>query len=372
MSASLFACRFGAASPSSSTRGLARTSVLHDTCTSASISARLLHLSAPSPLSLTSTSNARKLLLQAQLRTRQNLVFSRLRSFYTAPAGTRHPHPTHSQRHPRWINTRRGEDDSEEAHKDENEHEEAAAESESDIDCAQEAEEQISVKPEDSREGGGKGASSSSASPPEGPSAPPGGGGSSSHAPPPSNSGSSNSSGSSTQISRQSVPESYPQVLALPIARRPLFPGFYKAVVVRNPGVVRAIKDMMSRGQPYLGAFLLKDDTTDSDVITDKDAVHPVGVFAQITSVFAATGPGEKEGDGLTAVLYPHRRIRLTELVKAGAGNPSTGSVVNVDEGLDGMPLPPVAPTSNEGEPPSEVSRQSQGVSFHCSYSKAR
>jgi ATP-dependent Lon protease len=147
--------------------------------------------------------------------------------------------------------------------------------------------------------------SSSSSSPPPEDSAPP---------PPssPSNPGS---------IAKQSVPENYPQVLALPIARRPLFPGFYKAVVVKNPDVVAAIKDMMKRGQPYIGAFLLKDENTDSDVITDANAVYPVGVFAQITSVFSAgtsTKEGEEKEEALTAVLYPHRRIRMTELVKAG------------------------------------------------------
>ena len=137
--------------------------------------------------------------------------------------------------------------------------------------------------------------------------------------PPPSQPGSGSGS-----IAKQSVPEIYPQMLALPIARRPLFPGFYKAVVVRNPAVVAAIKEMMKRGQPYLGAFLLKDENTDSDVITDVNSVHPVGVFAQITSVFAAAGrsadggPNGEIEEGLTAVLYPHRRIKITELVKAG------------------------------------------------------
>ncbi|KAJ7592405.1 ATP-dependent protease La [Mycena floridula] len=117
-------------------------------------------------------------------------------------------------------------------------------------------------------------------------------------------------------IAKQSVPEIYPHLLALPIARRPLFPGFYKAVVIRNPGVVAAIKDMMKRGQPYIGAFLLKDENSDSDVITDFNMVHPVGVFAQITSVFSPTG--ENPDEGLTAVLYPYRRIRMTELLKSG------------------------------------------------------
>jgi ATP-dependent Lon protease len=156
-----------------------------------------------------------------------------------------------------------------------------------------------------------------------GSSAPPsssdGGDNADSNAPPPSDSPpSSPPKSSQASIAKRSVPEVYPQVLALPIARRPLFPGFYKAVVIRNPSVVAAIKEMMKRGQPYLGAFLLKDENTDSDVITDIDSVHSVGVFAQITSVFAATGSDDKE-EGLTAVLYPHRRIKITELIKNGS-----------------------------------------------------
>ncbi|KAH8101026.1 ATP-dependent protease La [Cristinia sonorae] len=152
-----------------------------------------------------------------------------------------------------------------------------------------------------------------------------------------------------TSISKQSVPEIYPEVLALPIARRPLFPGFYKAVVVRNPAVVAAIKEMMRRGQPYLGAFLLKDEHADSDVITDINSVHPVGVFAQITSVFAAnTGPGsDSKEEGLTAVLYPHRRIRITDLVKAGDASSAS---VKVE--------PDVPAKEPESVPPKEQSEQ--------------
>ncbi|KAI0749635.1 ATP-dependent protease La [Daedaleopsis nitida] len=148
-----------------------------------------------------------------------------------------------------------------------------------------------------------------------------------------------------TSISKQSVPESYPQVLALPIARRPLFPGFYKAVVIRNPSVVAAIKEMMRRGQPYLGAFLLKDENADSDIITDANSVHPVGVFAQITSVFTAQGSKEDDKEeGLTAVLYPHRRIRLTELVKDGGiakVEPVVESTMENAETEGQLPTPP-------------------------------
>ena len=37
----------------------------------------------------------------------------------------------------------------------------------------------------------------------------------------------------------------------------------------------------------------------DSDVITDVQSVHPVGVFAQITSIFSATSGNGVEGSGV-------------------------------------------------------------------------
>ncbi|KEF58932.1 lon protease like, mitochondrial [Exophiala aquamarina CBS 119918] len=133
-------------------------------------------------------------------------------------------------------------------------------------------------------------------------------------------SGSGQSSGSSegtkrgrrtTQISKPTVPETYPQVMAIPIAKRPLFPGFYKAITIRDSNVVAAIQEMMKRGQPYVGAFLFKDEAADKDVIDKPDDVHDVGVFAQITSAFPVHG----DEHSLTAVLYPHRRIKMSSLL---------------------------------------------------------
>ncbi|KAK4058298.1 ATP-dependent Lon protease pim1 [Microbotryomycetes sp. JL221] len=134
---------------------------------------------------------------------------------------------------------------------------------------------------------------------------------------PGSSSSSSSSSGNNKSVSKRSVPEVYPQLLALPITRRPLFPGFYKAVVIRNTAVIAAIREAIDRGQPYIGAFLLKDENADSDIITDPESVHSVGVFAQITSTFPApsTDKDKNEEPGLTAVLYPHRRIKINELL---------------------------------------------------------
>ena len=77
---------------------------------------------------------------------------------------------------------------------------------------------------------------------------------------------SSGKGGNGSSIATRSVPDVYPQVMALPITRRPLFPGFYKAVVIRDQQVIKAIKESIKRGQPYIGAFLLKDENADSDV----------------------------------------------------------------------------------------------------------
>ncbi|KAL1969821.1 hypothetical protein VTN77DRAFT_7330 [Rasamsonia byssochlamydoides] len=112
-------------------------------------------------------------------------------------------------------------------------------------------------------------------------------------------------------LQKPSVPDVYPQVMAIPIAKRPLFPGFYKAITIRDPNVAVAIQESMKRGQPYVGAFLFKDEDADGDVIESLDEVYNVGVFAQITAAYPLRGPET----GVTAVLYPHRRIKITSLL---------------------------------------------------------
>ncbi|KAK5628367.1 hypothetical protein RRF57_004082 [Xylaria bambusicola] len=112
-------------------------------------------------------------------------------------------------------------------------------------------------------------------------------------------------------LQKPEIPEIYPQVMAIPIAKRPLFPGFYKAITIKDPNVSHAIQEMMKRGQPYIGAFLFKDENADEDVIRDPADVYETGVFAQITSAFPLTG----EKSGLTAILYPHRRIKMSSLI---------------------------------------------------------
>ncbi|TFK31739.1 hypothetical protein BDQ12DRAFT_729301 [Crucibulum laeve] len=75
-------------------------------------------------------------------------------------------------------------------------------------------------------------------------------------------------------------------------------------------------------------------------------------VFAQITSVFSASGSGEGgEGkeEGLTAVLYPHRRIKITELVKAG-GQAKVEEVKEEEPQTVEPPTPPPSPAPEPAE----------------------
>ena len=149
-------------------------------------------------------------------------------------------------------------------------------------------------------------------------------------------------------LQKPTIPEVYPQLMAIPIAKRPLFPGFYKAITIRDPNVTAAIQEMLKRGQPYVGAFLFKDESLDKDVIDNVDDVHDVGVFAQITSAFPVHG----QENSLTAVLYPHRRIRMSGLIPPNRANEQSHSTANVTE----VPPTPEAQSSKEALQASEKS----------------
>lgn len=118
------------------------------------------------------------------------------------------------------------------------------------------------------------------------------------------------SSKSSTMVE---LPEVYPQIVALPISRRPLFPGFYKAVIISDVNVIKAIKESLDKKYPFIGCFLFKDENMESDIIESKDQVFETGVLAQITSN-VYTKDKDTGVETLTTVLYPHKRIRIDEL----------------------------------------------------------
>ncbi|KAJ3042937.1 ATP-dependent Lon protease pim1 [Rhizophlyctis rosea] len=135
-------------------------------------------------------------------------------------------------------------------------------------------------------------------------------------------------------LERVQIPDEYPQLLAIPLNRRPLFPGFYKSLYIKDPQAIAAIQNLIERRQPYVGIFLTKDDNSEADVVTDLDQIHRVGVFAQITNTYPA-GPNNK---ALTLVVYPYRRIKINDLVKPPklvGGVPA----VHTDEVADTTPV---------------------------------
>ncbi|KAL7082985.1 hypothetical protein ACP275_14G134300 [Erythranthe tilingii] len=110
-------------------------------------------------------------------------------------------------------------------------------------------------------------------------------------------------------------PEDCLTVIALPLPHRPLFPGFYMPIYVKDPKLLAALVESRKRQAPYTGAFLIKEEegTEGSDSeknvydLKGKDLLnrlHDVGTLAQITSI---------QGDQV--VLIGHRRLRITEMV---------------------------------------------------------
>ena len=155
-------------------------------------------------------------------------------------------------------------------------------------------------------------------------------------------------------LQKPTIPEVYPQLMAIPIAKRPLFPGFYKAITIRDPNVTAAIQEMLKRGQPYVGAFLFKDESLDKDVIDNVEDVHDVGVFAQITSAFPVHG----QENSLTAVLYPHRRIKMSSLISPNRAPDQSHSTANVTEV---SPASEAQSPTSEAQSPKETSQVSEG-----------
>ncbi|CCH45738.1 hypothetical protein BN7_5324 [Wickerhamomyces ciferrii] len=123
-------------------------------------------------------------------------------------------------------------------------------------------------------------------------------------------------------------PEIYPQVLAVPITQRPLFPGLYKAVRINDPQVIKAVNRLVDENKPYIGVFAFKKEDADSDLINNKDEIFSTGVFAQITSCHMVKDT--YGNDGMTIVVYPHSRISVDEVIPKQA----LGEVIT-DETLD-------------------------------------
>lgn len=120
-----------------------------------------------------------------------------------------------------------------------------------------------------------------------------------------------------TGLVRPNIPPETPELLAIPVTRRPVFPGFYKTISVKDPNVSEALHEALRSGKPYVGLFMSKEldgahSSNDSDTIASLENIHSVGVFAQVINVVPMPG-----SEGVTAIVYPHRRIRALSLLQS-------------------------------------------------------
>ena len=140
----------------------------------------------------------------------------------------------------------------------------------------------------------------------------------------------------------RSHPESrYREVLAVSLARRPLFPGVLSPVTVDDPALVARLLELKAGGgQAYVGAFLRRDagevrgGEHGGDAPcrpTTLDDLHPAGTFAAVHTVAAHEG-------GAQLLLLGHRRLHATGTV---ATDPLSLAVAHV-------PDPPHDPDADE------------------------
>ncbi|KAG0472086.1 hypothetical protein HPP92_016632 [Vanilla planifolia] len=96
---------------------------------------------------------------------------------------------------------------------------------------------------------------------------------------------------SSAIVATNPRPEDHLSVIAVPLPHRPLFPGFYMPVSIKDSKLLSALAENCKRSVTYAGKELLK-------------RLHDVGTLAQISSI-----------QGNEVYLLGHRRLRITEMV---------------------------------------------------------
>lgn len=118
------------------------------------------------------------------------------------------------------------------------------------------------------------------------------------------------------------VPKLNP-ILALPWTRRPIFPGFITAHIIKDEQTIEALMENQKNGVNYIGLFLRKDNVTEDffdenlkpngnvDRISNLNQIHHMGTFAQIHQI-------TKTERGIQLALMIHRRIHVEQVKSFG------------------------------------------------------
>lgn len=80
---------------------------------------------------------------------------------------------------------------------------------------------------------------------------------------------------------------------------------FLTYLQISNPALIDLIRRKVKLNQPYVGIFLRKKEDEKSDIVSNLDDVHQVGVFAQIHEM-------QDMDYKLRLVVMAHRRIKIT------------------------------------------------------------
>jgi len=159
---------------------------------------------------------------------------------------------------------------------------------------------------------------------------------------PPSDPSSSSGGSSLTEMGMGEYAPRYPHLLALPVERRPLFPGIATTVTLTDKTTIDALDKLSAGGNTsYVGVFLRRDSRLSDpydpapllpELITSADQLHAVGTFAQVHRITRGghhpQQPSDSEaddsdddavGDGSASVLLlGHRRVDLLSVDNVG------------------------------------------------------
>eukprot|EP00929_Paragymnodinium_shiwhaense_P080698 TRINITY_DN42103_c0_g2_i1.p1 TRINITY_DN42103_c0_g2~~TRINITY_DN42103_c0_g2_i1.p1 ORF type:complete len:1098 (-),score=270.61 TRINITY_DN42103_c0_g2_i1:418-3288(-) len=136
---------------------------------------------------------------------------------------------------------------------------------------------------------------------------------------------------------RKDLPPFEAKLVALPLPRRPLFPGQQQLLQVTHPAVIKEITALLEKGTPpFIGAFLHKSaeegatppigDPSEAPILEDLSgsdplgALHNIGTRARIVQIAHAGkfGPVESHGGGMQMLLYGIDLIRMEKVLDMG------------------------------------------------------
>ena len=103
----------------------------------------------------------------------------------------------------------------------------------------------------------------------------------------------------------------YSPLLAIPMRDRPGLPGNHHSIVVRDPEVIKCLKEVVDKREPYFLLFHVRDmnhPESDADIIKNKDFVHNVGTLCQIHKITSM------DASSVTVLAYIQNRVKMVDL----------------------------------------------------------